>query len=304
MLCLEALPIWRAAPSGVMLVACEPEESMNRREALLTLGAGAVATLGARPRLRISDQLNRIGVQLYTVRRAMADDFEGTLARVASIGYAEVEFAGYFDRSPNAVRAILDANGLSAPSAHVGYDVLGDGWDRVLDDAAAVGHQYLICPSLPRDVRASLDGFRRAAQRFNRAGQQAGDAGIAFGYHNHDFEFTPIDGRIPYNLLLDETDPEYVTQQLDLFWMANAGHDPSDYFAAYPGRFSSVHVKDMDGSPDKRMVDVGQGVLDFAGWFAQRDRAGIKHFFVEHDQPTDPFGSIRTSYEHLRQLTF
>lgn len=277
---------------------------MNRREALLTLGAGAMGALGTRPSRRLRDQLDRIGVQLYTVRRAMAEDFEGTLARVAEIGYADVEFAGYFDRNPRDIRAVLDANGLGAPSAHVGYDVLGDGWDRVLEDAAAVGHQYLICPSLPRDVRASLDGFRRAADRFNRAGRRARAAGITFGYHNHDFEFTPIDDRIPYNLLLDETDPAYVTQQLDLFWISNAGHDPSDYFAAYPGRFSSVHVKDMDGSADKRMVDVGDGVLDFAGWFAQREQAGIKHFIVEHDRPAAPLDSIRASYQHLRHLTF
>ncbi|MCZ6916832.1 MAG: TIM barrel protein [Gemmatimonadetes bacterium] len=277
---------------------------MNRREALLTLGAGAIGTLGARQGFRLSDQLDRIGVQLYTVRRAMAEDFEGTLARVASIGYAEVEFAGYFDREPRAISAILEANGLSAPSAHVGYDLLEDGWDRVLDDAVTVGHQYLICPSLPQNVRGSLDGYRRVADRFNRAGRQAHQAGLRFGYHNHDFEFTPIDGRIPYNMLLDETDPEYVTQQMDLFWIANAGHNPSDYFAAYPGRFSSVHVKDMDGSPDRHMVDVGQGVLDFAAWFAQRNQAGIKHFFVEHDQPFDPIASIRASYEYLRRLTF
>ena len=277
---------------------------MNRREALLTLGAGALGTLGARPRLRLSDQLDRIGLQLYTVRRAMADDFEGTLARVASIGYAEVEFAGYFDRAPSAVKTSLDANGLGAPSAHVGYDVLGDGWDRVLEDAAVIGHQYLLCPSLPRDIRGSLDGFRRAAERFNRAGRRAHESGIQFGYHNHSGEFTSIDGQIPYNVLLDETDPEYVTQQMDLFWISDAGHNPSDYFAAYPGRFSSVHVKDMDGSPDKRMVDVGRGVLDFAGWFAQREQAGIKHFFVEHDEPSDAIASIRASYEHLRQLTF
>jgi sugar phosphate isomerase/epimerase len=287
-----------------MLVADDWGDVMNRREALFTLGAGAIGARRIRPGFRLSDQLDRIGVQLYTVRRAMAQDFDGTLARVAQIGYADVEFAGYFDRAPGAVRATLDTTGLSAPSAHVGYDVLGDGWDRVLDDAAAVGHRYLICPSLPRDVRASLDGFRRAAERFNRAGRQAADAGITFGYHNHDFEFTPIDGRVPYNLLLDETDPAYVTQQLDLFWISNAGHDPSDYFTAYPGRFSSVHVKDMDSGPDNRMVDVGRGVLDFAGWFAQREQAGIKHFFVEHDQPSDPFDSIRTSYQHLRQLTF
>jgi len=178
------------------------------------------------------------------------------------------------------------------------------GWNQVLETAATVGHSYLICPSLPGSVRGSSDGYREAADVFNRAGEQARAAGIQFGFHNHAVEFEPLDGQVPYDLLLAETDPQYVTYQLDLFWAVRAGADPLEYFAEHPGRFSSVHVKDMDGTPERGMVDVGAGVMDFTTMFAQRERAGIRHFFVEHDNPTDGFASVRASYEYLAQLTF
>ena len=293
-----------------MLQCLDREHSMesNRRT---FVKAAAAATIGvaslprpAIPRTGPRDKLDRIGVQLYTGWRAMAADFDATLARIASIGYDEVEFAGYHDRDPSRVKATLDALGLKAPSAHVSFSVLLDGWDRVLEEGTTVGHSYLICPSLPGRVRGSLDGFREVAEIFNRAGERAKAAGIRFGYHNHDFEFSPLDGEIPYDILLAETDPQLVTFQLDLFWIAKARRNPLSYFARHPGRFSSVHVKDMDGTSERHMVDVGSGTIDFATIFAQRERAGIRHFFVEHDNPADPFESVRAGYRYLDGLTF
>ena len=238
----------------------------NRRMFLQTLSATALGAVGLSCRrggaaTAASDSLDRIGVQLYTVRQAMRDDFEGTLRRVAEIGYDEVEFVGYFDREPAAVRATLDDVGLRAPSAHVGYDLLGDAWGRTLEAANVIGHDYLICPGLPRDESNSIDGYRRVIDVFNRAGEQAKRAGIVFGYHNHSAEFEPIDGQVPYDLLVDETDPENVLFQMDLFWIIRGGRDPFEYFDRHPGRFPSVHVKDMDGTPDGAMVDVGQGTI-------------------------------------------
>lgn len=267
------------------------------------VGATLPGNAGWAPRAR-RDRLDRIGVQLYTVRRAMAEDFDGTLARIADIGYDEVEFAGYHEREPAAVRAALDAVGLAAPSVHLPYSAIASGWEDVIEAAAIIGHRYLICPSLPGRMRGALDGYREAADAFNRAGAAARQAGMWVGYHNHDIDFTPVDGRVPYDVLLDRTDPDLVTLQLDLFWIVKAGGDPLSYFTRYPGRFSSVHVKDMDATPERRMVDVGEGVMDFAAIFAQRDVAGIRHYFVEHDNPANPFASVRVSYEYLAQLTF
>ena len=281
----------------------------DRRTFLKTLSAGALGAAGLACDARgaaagTHGTLERIGVQLYTVRRAMGDDFEGTLRRVAEIGYAEVEFAGYYGRPPVAVRAALDDVGLRAPSAHVSYEVLGDDWGPTLEAANVMGHDYLICPGLPRSVTESIAGYQRAADVFNRAGERARDAGIWFGYHNHAAEFALLEGQVPYDVLIAESDSQHVLLQMDLFWIIRGGGDPLEYFSRYPGRFPSVHVKDMDGLPDGAMVDAGQGSIDFAAIFAERERAGIKHFFVEHDQPAKPLESIRVSYEYLKELRF
>ncbi len=277
---------------------------MNRREWLHIVGAAALpGAASLEVRLR-AGRLDRIGVQLYTVREGMAQDVEGTLAKVAEIGYREVEFAGYFHRAPKAVRAALDAAGLAAPSAHIGFDALGEPWRKTLDDALVVGHRYLVVPWIPEEQRRTLDGYRRVGEVFNRAGEEARKAGVQFAYHNHSYEFPILEGRVPYDVLLQASDPQNVQLELDLYWLMSAGGDPLAYFARWPGRFPMVHVKDMDGTPQHGMVDVGSGVIDWKRLFARRAAAGIRHFFVEHDEPASPFDSIRASYTYLRQLEF
>jgi len=284
---------------------------MKRREVLRALGGAVLggATLGldrlagaVRSEAPLPDRLDRIGIQLYTVRGAMAKDVEGTLARVAEVGYREVEFAGYFGRSPRAVRAALDAVGLEAPAVHVPLTEVRGAWEQTLEAATVIGHRALIVPWLPEEERRGLDDYRTLADQLNRAGEKARSAGFRFGYHNHDFEFATIEGRVPYDLLLESTDPEFVSFEMDLFWITKGGYRPLDYFARYPGRFGFVHVKDM--TADGTMVDVGSGTIDFAAIFAKRKNAGIGHYFVEHDEPGDPFKSIRNSYEYLRGLEF
>lgn len=280
----------------------------DRREFIAAAGAGALAltlpAVGAacRPPLLRADQLGDIGVQLYTVRTLLASDFDGTLAQVAKIGYKEVEFAGYYDRKPAALRRQLDGLGLAAPSAHIGLDALGDTWSRTLDDAEALGHDYLVVAWLDAKDRATLDALRETIEKFNKAGAEATKRGIGFAYHNHDFEFTPVEGRMPYDVLLAECDPENVKFEMDLYWITKGGQDPVAYFEKYPGRFPMVHVKDM--AAGQRMVSVGQGQIDWARIFSKREDAGIQHFFVEHDEPTDPMASIAESYRYLRALRF
>jgi sugar phosphate isomerase/epimerase len=241
------------------------------------------------------------GLQLYTVRSEMERDFDGTLARVAEIGYREVEFAGYFERLPAQVRGALQTTGLSAPAAHIGLEAFESELDRTLDSAAEIGHSLVIVAWVGDD-RRTADGYRRTADQFNTFGEAARARGLQFGYHNHDFEFAPLADTNGYDILLENTDPENVGYELDLFWITKAGHDPFAYFARWPGRFPAVHVKDMDGSPEQRMVDVGDGTIDFAAIFARSDEAGIRHYFVEHDQPADPMASIQRSYEGLVRL--
>lgn len=278
---------------------------MDRREFMTAMGAVGMTGTGLFSTgcaTGSSRRLDRIGVQLYTVRSAMQESVERTLERVAAIGYQEVEFAGYFDRSPQEIRQVLDQNGLSAPGAHVPLERLENDWEATVAAALTVGHHYLVAPSIPPADRTSLDAYRSFAERFNRLGERAKAARLSFGYHNHDFEFAPQGGRMPYDVLVEETDPALVDFEMDLFWITKAGGDPSAYFRTHPGRFHLVHVKDMTG--DGSMVDVGAGQIDFASLFALRDQAGIRHFFVEHDNPAAPFESIAASYRALRDLRY
>ncbi|HEY5218486.1 MAG TPA: sugar phosphate isomerase/epimerase [Gemmatimonadaceae bacterium] len=279
---------------------------MERRE-FLRAAVGAVAGSALLP--RFAAQVSRadarglgpIGLQLYTVRGEMGKDVEGTLATVSRIGYREVEFAGLFNHSAKDVRAMLGRHGLVAPSSHVAVPDTADEWHRDLDDAVTLGQSYIICPWIDEKDR-TVDGYKRVAARFNTAGEAAKKAGLQFGYHNHDFEFKPVEGQLPYDLLLAECDPQLVKMEIDIFWMVNGGKDPLVYLARDPARFPMVHAKDR--TADGKMVDVGAGVIDFRKILGAFERAGLKHCFVEHDDPKDPFASARASFTYLNRLTF
>ncbi len=255
----------------------------TRRNFIATLGVAALG-IASRDAMAASEilaprrKLKRIGLQLYTVRDLMKTDLPGTLSKVAAIGYKEVEFAGYFGRTPAQIRELLRRDGLSSPSTHLPFESLDSGWQKQLG--------------------------KRHAAAFNKAGAQAKSAGMRFAYHNHDFELRSVDGQRPLDLLLKETDPSLVDFEMDLYWVVFGGGDPLDFFNRYPKRFPMVHVKDSAGPPDNRMVDVGQGKIDFRSIFAQSDKAGIKHYIVEHDQPADPIATIRNSYNYLHALRY
>ncbi len=270
---------------------------MDRRSFVAMMGSTALAGKAGIPLPR--RRLQPVGLQLYTVRELMKVDFEGTLEKVAQVGYREVEFAGYYGRSPEDVRSILLKNRLSAPAAHIPVETLSGDWELALEQAAAIGHEYLVVPSIPKALRQTLDDWGRLVEQFNRAAVVAQARGIRFAYHNHDYEFEPIDNVIPYDFLLGGTDPALVLFEMDLFWIRKAGHDPFAYFSRYPGRFPMVHVKDMDEFGT--MVDVGKGRIDWKAIIARRGEAGIRHWFVEHDEPKDPIASITASYEFFSQ---
>jgi sugar phosphate isomerase/epimerase len=241
-----------------------------------------------------------VGIQLYTLRSVMQDDFPGTLEQVAELGYDEVEFAGYYDRSPAEVADLLERLGLKSPATHVPLGRMVEAPEQVIETVRAIGHRYVVCPYLAEEQRQSLDDYRRLADRLNAFGQQCTDAGLQLAYHNHDFEFAPMDGTLPYDLLLERTDPEHVGMELDLYWIKKAGYEPTAYFDDHPGRFPLCHVKDM--AADGSMVAVGEGQIDFASIFARAEQAGLTHYFVEHDDPESPMQTAETSLRTLRQM--
>lgn len=264
-------------------------------------GAGAATVLGASgaPAQRRSTSMKPVGIQLYTVRRLMNNAPADTLTALAEIGYREVQLAGLYGKTAREFRGLLDAAGLSAPSSHIGLAPLRTQLERTLDDAEVLGHRWIIVPWLDQKDR-TLDALKGVCDEFNLIAEAVQKRGMRFGYHNHDFEFTPIDGVLPFDLMLERTDPKLVFFELDLFWLRKGGRDPLDLFTKYPGRFPSLHVKDM--TADGRMVNVGEGVIDFARIFAQAQRAGIEHYFVEHDNPEQPLQDVAASFKGVQAL--
>jgi sugar phosphate isomerase/epimerase len=291
-------------------------QEMTRRSFLTAATAATAGTLLA-SRLGWAEadhRIEKVGVELYTVRDQMKADFEGTIAKVAAIGYKEVEFAGYFDHTPQQVRALLDKNGLTAPSVHVQWDELDDKFPAVIDASKTIGMSYIVNPWVPEELRKSPDAWKMVADKFNHCGEQTKKAGIQFAYHNHWFEFLPVNGKRPYDELLALCDKDLVKMEMDLCWITAAGGDPIKYFAQYPGRFPLVHVKDLKTLPHVTaggaqnygdtvdLTEVGSGIIDWKKIFVHSEQAGIKHYIVEHDNPAKPFDSIRTSYEYLNKL--
>ena len=278
------------------------QQGLTRRKFLLGSAIGASLITQPLSVLAQSRKVESVGLQLYTLRNAMAQDLEATLAQVAELGYREMEFAGYFGRSAQELRQILDANGLSSPAAHIQLSAVRQNLDAEIEFAATLGQRYIVVPYLQPSER-TWEHYEALVETLNRAGEACKAAGLRMGYHNHDFEFAEINGRIPYDYILQQTDPDLVDMELDLFWIAHAGRDPVQYFESHPGRFKMLHVKDRDENGN--MVAVGQGVIPFAEIFAHRDQAGFDHYFVEHDNPGDnALASVAYSFNTIRNLNF
>lgn len=261
------------------------------------LGAIPLAALALR---ELSVTPDTWGVQLYTLRSALAEDLDGTLAAVAEIGYQEVELFQLHGLAPRELRGRLDAVGLRAASSHYGIGALRDDLEGTIEGALELGQSLMVVPSVPGGER-SAEGLARVADDLNRAGERAREAGLRVGYHNHDWELAPLPGGTrPIDLLLDRTDPDLVDWQMDVFWTVHGGGDPMAMLERRAGRVTSVHVKDR--TADGRMVDVGAGVIDFATILPRAEAQGLMHAFVEHDRPGDPVQSVRRSYEHLSSL--
>lgn len=286
----------------------------HRRDFLKILGATAAAGAflpkptfaAATGTLSGAAKLDKIGVQLFSVRGAMQKDgVEATLARVAQIGYREVEFAGYFGRTAAQIRDTLKANGLTSPSVHVPLQQLtAPDFPKFVEDAATIGHKYINLAWLAPPDRGSAEKYESHANALLAAQKVATAAGLTVGYHNHEFEFDKLGATDGYEILLSKTRGSGIVFEMDLFWMSVAGKDPVSYWTRFPGQFPMVHVKDNAGAPSNEMRPVGAGTINWTALFEQRNVGGIKHFYVEHDNPPDPWASITQSMAYLKPLRF
>ncbi len=240
--------------------------------------------------------IRNIGIQLYTIRNMMAVDMEGSIEQVAELGYKEVEFFNYYGRTASDVKAMLANNGLVSPSIHVDIDQLrGDQLYREIEFATELGQKYITLAWLGPENRVSMDQYKQHAELFQTVGEECNKAGLKFVYHNHEFEFFEFDGVKPYDMLLEQLTSDIMLMEMDLFWMDVAGEAPSKYFDLYPGRFPMCHIKDRSAAGD--MVYVGDGVIDFNAILAEASKAGLEHFFVEHDEPANEVDMMTKSIE-------
>ena len=260
------------------------------------VGLALPSDLLAQPRLSW-----RPGLQLYTVRDALGADLDGTLEKVAGVGYREVELAGLPGVTAQAMQASLKRHGLDAPSMHASYDRLRQDFDAVLEEARLLGANYLVCPSVDGGEWKTAESWKRVCQTLNSIGEVVRNRGLMLAYHNHDFEFVPFgDGTTPFHLLMTETDPLDVKLELDVYWVAKAGLDPVQCLKDGRDRILLVHLKGL--ASDGSTVEVGAGVLDFERIVRTALLAGVRHLFVEQDTSADPLASIGVSLRFLEQL--
>ncbi len=250
-----------------------------------------------------------LGVQLYTVRDAVAKDLEGTLERLSMLGYRRLEVYGYngtfFGKTVKEFKTILRNTGLKVISSHhlsglvpKGKGTLLDGWDKAVEDLDALGSKYMVCPFLFPEERTTKN-YMALPGILEKAARTANVAGIEFAYHNHDFEFEKFEDTLVYDHILNETNPDLVKMELDLYWISKAGYDPIEYFKKYPGRFPLWHLKDM-AAGSKAIAEVGQGTIDFDRIFDHKKQAGLECWFVEQDTSTrDMFESLRMSRDYV-----
>jgi len=282
----------------VTLVTRNREKALDRRNFILAAAAAiaACARESDAPAPAPVAKAPPLGLQLYTVRDLMARDVASTLKLVAAAGYQEVEFAGYFEHPPAELRSMLADNKLVAPSAHIPVPEFEAGVNKVIDHAKQMGHEFVVVPWVDEGAR-SLDDYHRHALNFNDWAASCADAGLGFAYHNHDFEFVVDEGTTPYDVLLNETDPKLVRMELDLCWATKGGADPAALFEAWPGRFPMVHLKDLD--KDGNEADIGAGGVAFDKILSHAGIAGIRHGFVERDNPQDPAAAIRHNHDAI-----
>jgi hypothetical protein len=269
------------------------------------------------------------GLQLFTFFNVIDSDVKGTLQKIADTGYKNIESAfskkgGYYGMKAKEFASMLNGMGMSWKSHHVlgapfklppgaklpagpdGKPIslppmlnLRDNYQRLIDEAAEGGVEYLVCANIPI---TTMDDMKSSIAVLNKSGELAKKAGLQFAYHNHDAEFRAVEGKIPYDLFLSETNPDVVKMELDLAWAIKGGTDPVALFKKQPGRFPMWHVKDLDKERNV-ILPLGEGTIDFKPIFNAASIAGMKYIFIEHDMPADPFKSIETSIQNLKQLS-
>ncbi len=261
-----------------------------------------------------------IGLQLYTLRNEISKDVDAVIAKVAEIGYTSVEVFGYangkfFGKTPEAFVDIIKKNNLKTPSGHYmmnDFLIKGDEdqLKKTVSDAAIMGHDFFVIPYLTDEMHASLDDYKKLAEKINKAAVEVKNAGMKLAYHNHNFEFKDWgNGQTGFDIFVKQTDPALVSFEMDNYWVTRAGLDPIKLIKANPGRIKMWHIKDMAHKKDPSFVtdkdqdftEVGSGIINYKEIFKYKKESGMEYFFVEQDQVNIPvYESITKSFGYIK----
>jgi sugar phosphate isomerase/epimerase len=250
---------------------------------------------------RLPMRPDEIALQLYTLRRLAAVDLPGTLRDVAAAGYRAVELAGLPDTAPGELARLLGEAGLRVAAAHEGMERLRDDPDEVAARLAEVGCPRVIVPWMAAEDRRTAEDVRRFAAELGRIAWAFADQGIRLGYHNHAFEFEPLDGTTVWDILLGEL-PGEIEIELDVYWAAVGGRDPAAEIRATTGRVRMLHMKDRAPGPEPRDAPVGEGILWFPEIIRAARAAGVEWYIVEQDEPREPLEDITRALRYLESL--
>ncbi|MCC6413096.1 MAG: sugar phosphate isomerase/epimerase [Saprospiraceae bacterium] len=295
------------------------QHRFSRRRFLQISAVAAAAGAMSTPLFCAIDPDKRVkdpGLQLWSVREEMTKDAKTTIGALAKMGYRSVEGFGYkngkmFGMPITDFSKLLKDNGFTMPSSHTmfaldSYDAtkksLTDDAKRSIDDAAAIGQKYVICPWMNENERSRITELMPV---YTAAAEYCKTAGVQFGYHNHDFEFTKKgpDGRLLIEWLLQDIDPKLVTFEMDIYWVSFAKFKPTDWFERFPGRWELCHVKDMAKTAKQETVEVGDGSIDFPAIFKQSKKAGLKHYVIElENYLTSPMQGVERSLNNFKKL--
>lgn len=274
------------------------------------LGAGLALGLSSNRALAAGKINAKAGLQLYSLREELPKDVKGVIAKVAAAGYKQVETYGYSKKngfwglSAQEFKALLTKHGLTSPSGHYGLDT-EEQQNEAIEAAKILGQEYVTMAYINADKRKTAADIKKIVADLNTLAQKVKKAGLKVAYHNHDFEFETVDGVMLYEELLKGTTPSLVHFEMDIYWVVRSNQDPVAWINKYPGRFTMVHVKDMDKAKPELNTEVGKGSVDFKSIFAKAKTAGIKYYIVEQENfSIDPFESITESAKYLRTVLF
>lgn len=296
---------------------------ISRRDFARTIAMGVSAASVSACAVRFGTPLplgKPLGLQLFTVQSELGKDFDGTFRKIASIGYKEVEAAGFYEKSGAAFRKAIESAGLTLPSCAYSMEELLQGTEEKLAFCHALGVRYVVCsfPFVPNPGRfhaakyyqelrigMTLDDWKWSFDQLNHIGEKLRRAGFQLAYHNHNHEFREFAGVPVYDELLRLTDPGLVKMEMDVGWVACAGHDPVAYLEKYAQRVELLHVKDIKpGPPDLSgegtpSTELGRGIIDWQRLFAAAKRSAVQHYFVEQEEPFQmgAFEAIRADFE-------